>query len=156
VGGSSVLNAFPESSPGKAVRVKNLVHPKVGDWWRSRGNIRLSRGEYDQALRGYDEALRLQPNDAMTLNAKAWLHATAKDQRIRDGKKAIALARNACEVRETAEFLATLAAAYAEAGQFSNAVLTQEKALDRVSRADEATAERRLNLYQQKKTYQCE
>lgn len=58
--------------------------------------------------------------------------ATARGSKFRDGKKAIESARRACELTDWQElpFVATLACAYAEAGDFDNAVKYQERILE--------------------------
>jgi Flp pilus assembly protein TadD len=64
------------------------------------------------------------------LNDLAWILATAPDDRLRNGAEAVTLAERACHVSdfEEAQFIGTLAAAYAEAGRFENAIRAGEKA----------------------------
>ena len=88
----------------------------------------------------------------------AWLLATSWDDSIRDGKKAIELATKACELTEwkNPDFLDTLAAAYAEAGQFDDAVKWQKKALEHPEAFDAAEfeqAKQRLKLYEARQPY---
>lgn len=81
---------------------------------------------------------------------------------MRDGKKAVEYARTACELTQWKDvaLLDTLAAAYAEAGEFDEAIKWQEKALnspDLASRfggeAELEKARLRLKLYQERKPY---
>ena len=56
---------------------------------------------------------------------------TCPKSEIRNGTEAIRLATQACQItkRQNTEMLDTLAAAYAEAGQFAEAVPTAQKAI---------------------------
>jgi hypothetical protein len=77
------------------------------------------------------------------------------DEKVRDGRKAIASATRACELTKwsDASYLETLAMAYAEAGDFESAVKWQTKANDLCSHPDLKTrGESRRKLYQEKKT----
>jgi tetratricopeptide (TPR) repeat protein len=83
----------------------------------------------------YRAALRLNPNLPGTLNNLAWLLATNPDARLRDGAEAVKLAEQACEATgwQQTITIGTLAAAYAEAGDFDKAVQTAQKACDTAS-----------------------
>ena len=87
-------------------------------------------GRTREAVAQYREALRLNPNLALALNNLAWVLATSPDDGLRDGAEAVRLAERACELTHYGEplFIRTLAAAYAEAGRFPEAVTTAEKA----------------------------
>ena len=82
------------------------------------------------------ESLRMHPNDVALLNDTAWLLATDRNASVRNGAEAVELARRAVRLsggREPA-VLGTLAAAYAEAGRFPEALQTARKALDLATR----------------------
>ena len=87
-------------------------------------------GRIREAVAQYREALRLNPNLAGALNKLAWVLATGPDAELRNGAEAVGLAERACELTHNGEplFIGTLAAAYAEAGSFPEAVTTAEKA----------------------------
>jgi TPR repeat protein len=71
------------------------------------------------------------------LNDYAWLLATSRHSELRDGRRAVALAQRATESRRTPVYLDTLAAAYADAGEFEEALAVQQEAID-LTPADDA------------------
>jgi len=87
------------------------------------------------------------------------LQATFPDAEFRDGAKAVENATKACELTtwKNAWFVNTLAAAYAEAGDFNSAVKWQKKAIDLLDKAScsgyPVDFEARLKLYQSGKPY---
>ena len=100
---------------------------------RLRYNLAMAlanQGRAEEAIKEFREVLRLDPNDLIVLNYMAWILATDSPA-IRNPKEAILLAEKACELggNKQPELLSTLAAAYAAAGRFDDAVETIEKAL---------------------------
>jgi Flp pilus assembly protein TadD len=69
------------------------------------------------------------PDSAVLENELAWIFATAPESTVRNGSEAIRLAERACVLtnRGRPKFLATLAAAYGEAGRFSDAVAAAQE-----------------------------
>jgi tetratricopeptide (TPR) repeat protein len=121
-----------------------------------RGLIWKGKGELDIAIADYTEAIRLDPKFASAYDNRAWLRATAIDVKFRDGRRAVESATCACELTEwkDANKIDTLAAAYAEAGDFDAAVRWEEKAQG--SYYDEKDKEEwraRLELYRAKMPY---
>lgn len=82
------------------------------------------------AARHYEELLRAHPDAPLLLNDLAWLRATHPNAAARQGAEAVRLAERACQLTRRGEpfLLGTLAAAYAEAGRFEDAVRTAEEA----------------------------
>jgi hypothetical protein len=74
----------------------------------------------------------------MVLNNLAWILATHEDAEIRDGVQAVRLAEQACELTgyKVPGILNTLAAAYAEMGQFDQAVETSQRTLQMAQKAE--------------------
>ena len=99
------------------------------------GNVLFQKGEVRAALAHYQAALQLQPTNALVLNNLAWVLATCSEASLRDGQKALELARQAEQFSggTNPAILGTLAAAYAELGQFTQAVATAQQALELAS-----------------------
>ena len=87
-------------------------------------------GQVEEAVAQYRQALELNPDLVGALNNLAWILATSSNDRLRNGPEAVRLSEHACELTQYREplLIGTLAAAYAEAGRFPEAVATAEKA----------------------------
>jgi Flp pilus assembly protein TadD len=88
------------------------------------------QGQTREAMSHYARALRLQPDSPEALDRLAWIAATDPRPELRNGPEAVNMAQRACELTEhkQAQYLATLAAAYAEVGQSAEAASTAETA----------------------------
>jgi tetratricopeptide (TPR) repeat protein len=104
--------------------------PKYAEAHASLGDALAAQGHTAEALEHWSDSLQLQPNDASTLRRAAWALATASDAALRNGAEALALAVRAVGLSggKDARTLDTLAAAYAEKGQFADAALTARRA----------------------------
>ena len=93
-------------------------------------NTLLQLRRVDEAVSELQKALVISPNNPEAQKNLAWVLATSSDDRIRDGRKAVALARRANELTGGRNPIigVTLAAAYAEAGRFAEAVIAAEGA----------------------------
>jgi protein O-mannosyl-transferase len=120
---------------------------------RNLGEAYAASGQFGAAARAFEKALELDPDDVFALKRRSWILATARDEGVRDGAQAVALAARAVRLtgRRDADALDTLAAAYAEVGRFDAAIETGEEALARAQqssdRAKIAELEERLALY---------
>ena len=108
-------------------------------------------GDHRAAVEQYREVLKQKPDLVEALNNAAWLLATAPDASVRKGSEAVSFAEQACRLTENkkAGMVGTLAAAYAEAGRFAEAVATATKAADLAGAAGNepfAAANRQLLL----------
>ncbi len=94
------------------------------------GNTLNAQGRRTDAKAELEAALRLDPESPFAMNDLAWILAAAPEPALRDGPRAVELARRACWLTEFKEplFIGTLAASYAEAGRFEDAVETARKA----------------------------
>ncbi|HEX3626366.1 MAG TPA: glycosyltransferase family 39 protein [Verrucomicrobiae bacterium] len=87
-------------------------------------------GKTADAVKTYRQALDSDPNNAEALNNLAWILTTANDPSIRNGAEAVRLGIKAVRLTQGRQpvIIGTLAAAYAESGDFSNSVATAELA----------------------------
>jgi protein O-mannosyl-transferase len=91
-----------------------------------------SNGKYEGAIAHYQAVLELEPRHLPACNNLAWLLATCPDASARNGSRAVGLAQQAEQLSggRQPQILDTLAAAYAEAGRFPEAVETAKRAVD--------------------------
>ena len=133
------------------------LNPTCGRAYHNRGFAQTARKEYELAIADYSAALRLDPNDAIACNSLAWLWAVCPKDQLRDGPRAVEYARKACELSHwmEANYLGTLGAASAEAGQFDEALKWERMAMKDFGYvlANGEEARQRLRLYAQKKPY---
>jgi tetratricopeptide (TPR) repeat protein len=125
------------------------LDPKFALAWRVRGATWSGEGDYAQAKAHYTESIRLDPENPESLHHRAVLLSCCMIDDIRDGKQALADATKACDVTEWKNplFLAGVAFAYAELGDFDNAVKWQQKSID----LGGGFGQDRLELFKQKR-----
>jgi tetratricopeptide (TPR) repeat protein len=105
------------------------------------------------------KTLQLKPDSPDVLNNLAWLLATSQNDQTRDGAQAVQYAGRACELTHYRETLmvGTLAAAYAEAGRYDDAIATAQKACDLARQRGETSLLQKnqelLALYQKHQPY---
>ena len=114
-----------------------LLRPTDAKATASLGNLRYRQGRKAEALELFEKALRLMPDDMTVLSNMARILATSADASLRDGARAVELAERAVKQGGSNEVgvLSTLAAAYAEAGRFDEAVKTSRNALQLAEQA---------------------
>ena len=109
-----------------------------------------SVGRRAEALKRFETAVRLRPNVGGAHYGLAWIMATAPEDQLRDGIRAIEHARRAVELTKDSPFtLDALAAAHAEAGEFPNAIKYQEQAIEMAAGKNDAGFKARLERYKQ-------
>jgi len=94
------------------------------------GHVLLQKGRDAEAVFHYRQALAADPNSTIVLNNFAETLAISPDASVRNGALAVRCAERACALTKNSvpEFIATLAAADAEAGHFDEAVETAKRA----------------------------
>jgi tetratricopeptide (TPR) repeat protein len=129
------------------------IDPKLAHAYAFRGYVWSKEGHYNQALKDWDEAIRVAPDEPWGYYNKARLYAACESVGHRDGQLALENAQKACELSAWEEwiYIATLAAAYAELGQFDEAIKWQKKAIamnKNPEERDRSQQQDRLNLYE--------
>ena len=97
------------------------------------GQLLSIRGRVAEAVAQFAEALSLRSDYSLALAGLAWIRATAWDPALRDADEAVRLAERAADVtaRQDLTALDALAAAYASAGRYQDAVRAAQAGLDR-------------------------
>jgi Flp pilus assembly protein TadD len=108
-----------------------LLRPSDADCQTTLAIALEEKGNPAEAVQHYQKALELAPSSIATLSNLAWLLATSPDASLRNGQKAVELAKQADRLAggTNSLVLRTLAAAYAENGDFANAIRTARSAM---------------------------
>src|SRR5258706_4320041 len=139
-----------------------VTHPNDPQAHFQLGNLLSGYGRSAGAIEHYRAGLRLIPDSPEALNNLAWMLATDAEATLRNAPEAVQMAEKACRLtgRKTAHYVGTLAAAYAEAGRFDDAVATGAEAValaEAAGQPDLANANRQfLELYQARQPYHQE
>jgi tetratricopeptide (TPR) repeat protein len=131
------------------------ISPNYAEAYHNRGRAWRGKEEYDKAIEDFIQATEVDPSYGGAFNSLGWLRATFPDAKYRDGKQAVEYATKACELADwkNAEWVGTLAAAYAEAGDFDKAVEWQTKAIELAGPEDVEGLKAQLGLYQAGRPY---
>lgn len=107
------------------------LSPNFALAYRNRGVLLAELERSEEALADLEKAVELDPTSYESHNDLAWLLATSKDEKFRNGEKAVTHAQTACQLSayQSAVCLDTLAAAFAEAGQYDLALENVAKAI---------------------------
>lgn len=129
------------------------------DSYYLRGMIYQDRSEYGRAISDMAKAIAMNPDHVKALNSLAWIQSTAKNRKYRNGKEAVSYAKHAVSLtnRNDAMILETLAAAYAEDGQYEEAEETIREAISKLDPTDKiqfgAEFKKILKSYEQGQKY---
>jgi tetratricopeptide (TPR) repeat protein len=130
------------------------INPRSADAWANLGLAFFKEGQTREAVDAWQKALKIKPDQLYVLNNLAWLLATTPDSALRDGAKAVALAKEAGQLGGDANPMIqhTLAAAYAETGNYGLAAATAQRGLElAVEQKNDklaATLQKEIQLYQ--------
>ena len=145
---------FPEAKPPEPA-------PTDAKGFLDRGKQSLGTKAYAAAVKDFDEAIHLDPKNAEAFHFRGLIRAACPDAKLRDAEKALADGQMAAVhlTDSQAPFhMEVVAAAYAEAGNFPEAIKWQQLALtDRVyAQVRGAEGQKMLKLYEAKRPYRLE
>ncbi|MEY2543275.1 MAG: protein O-mannosyl-transferase [Verrucomicrobiota bacterium] len=111
------------------------IHPFDAGTHTSLGNALVQKGWLREAVDHYEKALQTEPDSILPLNNLAWVMSTGPDDSLRNNEIAVQLATKANQLSKESNpiFIRTLAAAYAQAGQFEKAIETARRALEQAN-----------------------
>lgn len=119
-----------------------------------RANQYEKKGLIDLAYRSIQQIEGVRPIGAKAYNGVAWFYATCPDPKYRNAEKAVAFAKKSVSLERHISNLDTLAAAYAEGGDFDRAVKFQEEAMRTcTNEQNKVFLGERLAAYRDQKTY---
>jgi tetratricopeptide (TPR) repeat protein len=137
-------------------KVAIRLNPKNANAHNNLGYALYVKKDLDGAIAEFKVAIRLNPKNANAHNNLAWILAAGPDG-VRDGTQAVEHATRACELTDwkDPDRIDTLAAAYAEAGDFDKAVEYQKRALSfpAFEKRSGPQARKQLDLFVRKKPY---
>lgn len=140
-------------SCSKAIEYEPGDRKKQAVYYTNRGHGWNVKGQYPKAIADYQRAIELDPAYAPPYNAVAWLWAVCPMKNCRNGVQAVKYAQKALSLKKSLYTKDTLAAAYAEVGNFKMAIKIQRQIIDtlkfRNAHPDTiAGYKERLDLYQ--------
>jgi tetratricopeptide (TPR) repeat protein len=96
------------------------------------GTVLVQQRRIREGVEEWEKVLAIQPENGNAMSNLAWVFATSPDDSIRDAGKAVHLAQEAMRIsnRRIPLLFRTLAAAYAEAGDFSKAIQTAQEGIE--------------------------
>ena len=132
--------------------------PQFAVVYEARADLFIKHSDCRAALKDLEMHSRLVNDNVSTLNAIAWIYATSSNRQCVDGKRAVHFANKAYKILNTPHIKDTLAAAYARAGNYTEAIRNQMEALDGLVELGEEVelledARIRLELYRKSLPY---
>jgi protein O-mannosyl-transferase len=129
--GQALLEKGELDSAIQVCRTALMIRPADADCHTTLAIALEEKGEAAEAIQHYEKALEVAPRSIPALTNFAWLLATSHDASVRNGRKAVELAGRADQLvgGTNTLVLRTLAAAYAENGEFARAIRTARSAM---------------------------
>jgi protein O-mannosyl-transferase len=96
------------------------------------GTVLIQQGRIREGVEEWQKVLTIQSDNGNAMSNLAWVFATSPDDSLRDGAKAVQLASEAVRIsgQRIPIIFRTLAAAYAETGEFSKAIQTAQQGIE--------------------------
>jgi Zn-dependent protease with chaperone function len=113
----------------QALRRQIEAQPRDLELYQNLAMVYHKVGKLREAVKTYEQVIRLDPNQSPALNNLAWLLATEEEDTLRDPKRALALAKRAVALERSAIYLDTLAEAYYANGMLPEAIETIREAI---------------------------
>jgi tetratricopeptide (TPR) repeat protein len=142
------------------------INPTNSDCHCIRAWAYYENGQYKEARDDFNQAIQLNPKEWYFYSGLAYFLATCPDASFRNGEEALKMARKGCDLTQQPtewglDCRDALAAAYAETGDFDEAIRYQKQSLDKVLNArgwglleeDKKKMKDRLALFEQHKPY---
>lgn len=137
----------------KAVKIE----PNFSVAYYNLGFVYYESKRFGEAIEAYMQATAIDPNNSSSLNDLAWLYSTCPEDEFRNGKTAVELAKGQMALTGPNDHgsLDTLAAAYAESGDFEKAIEYQKKAIELAGDDVKGEYEKRLAAYKANKPWRA-
>ncbi len=131
------------------------MNPRNEISYLSRAYVFRKKGNMEETKANLERCVEINDKQSGCLNDLAWLLATSSQDSMRDGVRAVEMAKRACEITkwQNAAVVDTLAAAYAEIGDFQKAVEYQSKAVPMQMTEHAEGAKERLEMYKAGEKY---
>ena len=137
----------------KLAEKMNIEQPNSPETLTLLGDVLVLAREKLLAVDAYNAALKINPRTIPAINSLAWIHATSEEDIVRNAVRAVGLAEflmKAPGATKNAEFLMTLAAAHAEAGNFKKASEVASQAVARAKHNENDETITRIELFSKK------
>lgn len=135
------------------------LNPNDANALAMRGFCYNNKEQFNEALKDYYKAIQIDPKNDSAWNNLGWQRATCPIASMRNGKEAVEAATKACDLSNWKKWtrVDTLAAAFAEAGDFQQAVKYQKQALDMSAKGNRQreAMQNRLSLYEKQQPFRA-